>query len=57
MAEKKKGDYRVTVEVEITENYAMYKVGQIAEMHPVLSKRLIAQGVAKKSSNKKSQQN
>jgi len=47
MANKKKGDYRVLVNVEILEDYAMYKKGTTVEMHPVLANRMIAQSVAK----------
>jgi len=47
MAEKKKGDYRVVVKMEVVEDHGLYKKGDVIEVHPVLSKKLLMQSVAK----------
>lgn len=46
---KKKGDFRKVTRVEITQNRGVLKAGTVTEMHPVLAKTLIIEGVAKKS--------
>ena len=44
---KKKGDYRVVVKVEILDDHLMYKKGQVIEVHPKLAALLVEQSVGK----------
>lgn len=46
---KKKGDFRKLTRVEILENRGVLKKGTVKEMHPILAKNLIIEGVAKKT--------
>lgn len=48
----KKGDYRRSKKVEILKDRSAYKKGNVIEVHPVLAKRLIAEGVAEESTKK-----
>ena len=45
----KKGPYRKSVKVEMIEDFSRLAKGNVVEVHPVMSKRLIAAGVAKVS--------
>lgn len=50
MATDKKGEYRKSIRVEMTENYgSALKAGTVVEMHPVLANRLIVKGVCQKT--------
>ncbi|NHJ85908.1 MAG: hypothetical protein FK734_10630 [Asgard group archaeon] len=44
---KKKGPYRKSDNVEIIKDYGNFKKGEIREVHPVLRKRLEADGIGK----------
>ena len=45
----KKGVYRRSVTVEVLKDRSNYKKGTVVEVHPVLAKRLIAEGSASES--------